>query len=285
MEQGGFEKVEGTDEHRQVKVKWIQEPLGEKPDREADQEPGQQGCEDNEYVLLCKSERRGAKEQAIYSEAEGRFIEALEALRSRIETGRLKDPQKIQRAIGRVQAKHPRVQRFYRLELTQPAEQAGEKKCALCWARRDQAYEEEAQLLGSYVLRTNRDHFSGPELWRMYMTLTRAEKGFKALKSNLGLRPNHHQIERRVEGHVFITILAYQLLRFIEYTLEQQGDTRCWRTIKRILQTHTYAPSFCPLAMEKSTGCAKRAFPYRATSRFTICSGSLGTNYPQKRVW
>ena len=145
-----------------------------------------------------------------------------------------------------MQAKHPRVQRFYRLELTQPAEQAGEKKCALCWTRRDQAYEEQAQLLGSYVLRTNRDHFSGPELWRLYMTLTRAEKGFKALKSDLGLRPNHHQIERRVEGHVFITILAYQLLRFIEYTFEQQGDTRCWRTIKRILQTHTYATLILP---------------------------------------
>ena len=62
------------------------------------------------------------------------------------------------------------------------------------------------------------------------MTLTRAEDGFKALKSDLGLRPNHHQIEGRVEGHVFITILAYQLLRFIQYTFEQHGDTRSWQS-------------------------------------------------------
>ena len=40
FEQEGFEKVEGRDEHRQVKVKWIEEPVGEKPGREADQEPG-----------------------------------------------------------------------------------------------------------------------------------------------------------------------------------------------------------------------------------------------------
>ena len=76
--------------------------------------------------------------------------------------------------------------------------------------------------------------------------MTRAEDGFKALKSDLGLRPNHHQLETRVEAHVFITILAYHLLRFIEYTLECQGDNRCWDTIKGLLETHTYATVIMP---------------------------------------
>ena len=76
--------------------------------------------------------------------------------------------------------------------------------------------------------------------------MTRAEDAFKALKSDLGLRPNGHHIEPRVEGHVFITILAYQLLRFIQYTLERHADTRCWQTIKRVLQTHTYATLILP---------------------------------------
>ena len=98
----------------------------------------------------------------------------------------------------------------------------------------------------AHVLRPNRNHFSRAEPWRLYMTLSRAEKGFKALKCNLGLRPNHHQIERRVEGNLFITILTYLLLRLIEGTLEQQGVSRCWPTIKRILQTHTYATLILP---------------------------------------
>ena len=283
FEQEGFEKVEGRDEHRQVKVKWIEEPVGEKPGREADQEPGQAGCEHKEYVLLCNSERRRAKEQAIYSGAEGRFIEALEALRSRIDAGRLKDPQKIQRAIGRVQAKHPRVQRFYRLELTPAGEPAEEKKGRLRWTRREQAYEEEAQLLGSYVLRTNRDHFSGSELWRLYMTLTRAEKGFKALKCDLGLRPNHHQIERRVEGHVFITILAYQLLRFIEYTFEQHGDTRCWRTIKRVLQTHTYATLIVPTGHGQIYRLRKAGIPEQSHKQIYNLFGIQWKKLPVKK--
>ncbi len=135
---------------------------------------------------------------------------------------------------------------LYSIELVEAAKGSKEKKCGLCWTRRDQACDENAQLLGCSVLRTNRHNFGGAQLWRLYMTLTRAEDGFKALKSDLGLRPNHHQIEPRVEGHVFITILAYQLLRFIEYTLERHGDTRCWQTIKRVLQTHTYATVILP---------------------------------------
>ena len=40
--------------------------------------------------------------------------------------------------------------------------------------------------------------------------------------------------------------MYYQLLRFIEYTLERHGDTRSWQTIKRVLQTHTYATVILP---------------------------------------
>ena len=44
------------------------------------------------------------------------------------------------------------------------------------------------------------------------------------LKNDLGLRPNHHRIERPVYGHIFISILAYHLLHHILYTLRLKGD-------------------------------------------------------------
>ena len=31
------------------------------------------------------------------------------------------------------------------------------------------------------------------------------------LKGTLGLRPNFHQLEKRVDGHIFISVLAYHL--------------------------------------------------------------------------
>ena len=78
------------------------------------------------------------------------------------------------------------------------------------------------------------------------MMLTRVEAGFKALKSNLGLRPIFHHREDRCDSHIFITVLAYRILHWIEYTLRQKGDTRSWTTIRRILQTHSYTTITCP---------------------------------------
>jgi len=46
------------------------------------------------------------------------------------------------------------------------------------------------------------------------------------LKGSLGLRSNFHQIETRVDGHIFISVIAYHLLRWIGYALEQSGDHR-----------------------------------------------------------
>lgn len=90
------------------------------------------------------------------------------------------------------------------------------------------------------VLGADRQGLTAESLWELYVTLTRAEDGFKALKSDFGLRPNYHQLEPRVDAHVFITVLAYQLLRSLLYRLEQKNDTRGWETIKRVVQTHAY---------------------------------------------
>ncbi|MFT5128819.1 MAG: hypothetical protein ACI8W8_002438, partial [Rhodothermales bacterium] len=84
------------------------------------------------------------------------------------------------------------------------------------------------------------------ELWRSYMVLTKAEAGFRCLKGQLGLRPNFHRLEHRVDGHIFISLLAYQLMRFVCYRLEQCGDRRNWATLREILGSHCYATTELP---------------------------------------
>ena len=94
---------------------------------------------------------------------------------------------------------------------------------------------------GNYLLKTNRKDLTEDEIWSMYVMLTRIENNFRDLKSYLGLRPNYHQIEKRVNGHIFISILAYHLLHSIEFTLRQAGDCSRWVTIKRLVSTHNYS--------------------------------------------
>jgi len=217
-----------------------------------------------ERLVLCSSKPRGNKEQGIFSNAEKKFLEGLEKLSVRIQKGRLKDPRKIERAIGAIHARHTRASKYYKVTYEPPKkEQAARSKKAgggpeksatvtvgtLTWQRKDQTPQSDAapdSLSGCYVLRTDRCDMSADELWHLYMTLSKAENGFRALKSECGLRPNYHQIEPRVDAHIFISILAYQLQRFILYTLEQQGDHRNWTTLRRVLQTHTYSTIVVP---------------------------------------
>jgi transposase len=79
---------------------------------------------------------------------------------------------------------------------------------------------------------------SAEDIWSLYMTLTRVEEAFRCMKSELGTRPVFHQIARRTEGHLFISVLAYHLLINIEYKMSKAGDTRRWSKIRKILKTH-----------------------------------------------
>jgi transposase len=58
------------------------------------------------------------------------------------------------------------------------------------------------------------------------------------MKSELGLRPVYHQKERRVDGHLFITALAYHVLTALRFKLRKQGMTQNWSTIRKGLSTH-----------------------------------------------
>jgi transposase len=65
---------------------------------------------------------------------------------------------------------------------------------------------------GRYLLRSNITHGRGAEeLWQFYIQLTEVEGAFKNLKDDLALRPIHHQLEHRIEAHIFVSFLAYCL--------------------------------------------------------------------------
>jgi hypothetical protein len=64
---------------------------------------------------------------------------------------------------------------------------------------------------GRYLLRTNLTEDDPASLWHMYMRLSEVEQAFKELKNDLGLRPIHHQLEHRIEAHIFVAFMAYCL--------------------------------------------------------------------------
>ncbi len=76
-------------------------------------------------------------------------------------------------------------------------------------------------------------------LWAMertYTSLTDVEAVFRSLKSELGLRPIFHQTQRRSDGHLFITVIAYQMVQTIRRRLAQQGEYASWASLRAILE-------------------------------------------------
>ena len=75
---------------------------------------------------------------------------------------------------------------------------------------------------GAYLLRTNLAAGTAEELWAIYMQLTEAEAAFRALKSELSIRPLFHQKESRVKAHVMVAFLGYALWVTLKHMLKRR---------------------------------------------------------------
>jgi transposase len=188
---------------------------------------------EQERYLFVRSPVRVQKDKAIRERFVARMQEGLKRLGRQVEQGRIKEPQKIQRRIGKLQERHKRGARFFRIELQ---EQGGSAR--LHWEVDAQRLQEAELLDGCYTLKTDREDIPEDTFWTLFTMLNRVERSFRYLKSSLGIRPNFHQLGKRVEGHIFISILAYHLLHAAEQMLLAHGDHRSWPTIKGELDTH-----------------------------------------------
>jgi hypothetical protein len=103
---------------------------------------------------------------------------------------------------------------------------------------------------GAYMLRTNLKAETAEELWSKYMQLTEAEASFRALKSELAIRPLFHQKEPRVKAHVMVAFLGYAL----------------WVTLKHLLQRRA------PIVPEPSVSGVNNAQPLSAMKALALLS-------------
>jgi len=193
----------------------------------------------NEKYVLCLSSERTEKDRAIREKQEKRFVSDLAKLEKRVENGQLVKPVKVGEAIGRLKERYPRVARYYKIGYDEEAKK-------LSWVVDEDKRGKAEKLDGSYLLKTDRNDLSAEEAWRVYILLTRAEKAFRDMKSPLAERPIFHQIERRVETHIFLCVLAYHLLVAIEKTLLDQGIHTSWGTVKETLSTHQVSTVVLP---------------------------------------
>ncbi|MBP8291044.1 MAG: IS1634 family transposase [Chromatiaceae bacterium] len=181
-----------------------------------------------EVRLYCHSTGREAKERGI----EQRFSTRLEADLQYLAEGlvlprRVKNYDKVLTRIGRLRQRHSRVARYYDIRLEK--DEASGKATALVWTR---IIPTEDTLPGVYCLRTNQADWDESTLWNTYTMLTDLEAVFRSLKSELGLRPLYHHNSTRVDGHLFISVLAYHLVHSLRIRLKAQGIHLSWESLR-----------------------------------------------------
>jgi transposase len=187
---------------------------------------------DDEQWLYCESEAKAAVASQMKQSFKKRFEEDLQKAASSLTKpkGRKKYPKVLER-IGRLKEKHKRISGCY--EVSVKASEDGETAISIEWKIIDGKMNE--KLTGKYFLRTNLVGMSPKELWNLYNILRGVEDAFRFMKSSLGLRPVYHQKEHRVDGHLWITVLAYHLIQNCLYQLGKQGINYNWKTIRTIL--------------------------------------------------
>jgi transposase len=197
-------------EEELLKDDWVQV----RPEVEVKQVAIPQG---EETYILCRTAGRKEKETAIRQRFCTRMEDALKRLAKTIETGRLKDRNKMERRLGRIQARHSQVNDLYQTDLRQTPE-----GLRLVWEIREERKVWRGLREGAYMLRTNIEAGTAEELWSRYMQLTEAEASFRALKSELSIRPLFHQKEPRVKAHVLVAFLGYALWITLKHLLKRR---------------------------------------------------------------
>jgi transposase len=163
-------------------------------------------AQDDELYVLAESRDRIAKERSMRR----RQLKWLWARLKKLSTMSLTREELLMK-LGAAKAKAPAAWRLIAVDVD---------KCAARFTYRLDRHKlaQVRRREGRYLLRTNLTESDPAKLWQFYLQLVEVEAAFKTLKGDLAIRPLFHQLEQRVEAHIFIAFLAYCL----HVTLGQQ---------------------------------------------------------------
>jgi transposase len=199
-------------------TKWIHCPCGvnaqerktDPPRTRAQEVPS--GIEGMRVIVIDSDERR-TYEQMRRQQAMERARQKLLKLTERVESGGLKQPEKIGAAVERIMQKHHGY-RYFEWKLDHGT---------LVFSEHQKHYESEKKIEGKYVIATSEKNLGVLDAVALYKELTDVESGFRQLKDVLALRPIDHQIEPRVKAHIFVAALALLVQRLLGRRLEAAG--------------------------------------------------------------
>ena len=159
--------------------------------------------QENELYLFAQSQDRLHKERAMRR----RQLKALWKRLGQLQNMKLKARELLLK-LGEARARYRPAWRLVDIQLPEPT---SEGIAAFSFSLNRQKLRQARRREGRYLLRTNLCGREPAELWQFYIQLVEIEAAFKNLKDDLALRPIFHQLEHRIEAHIFVAFMAYCL--------------------------------------------------------------------------
>jgi transposase len=222
--------------------------------------------------MYVESEEKRKKETSMSQKLRQRFEEDLDNIKNAFsKKGGTKKINKVWERIGRAKERNNRVSGRYEIEVEQENGIATELKWTI---KPDKVKDDKSK--GVYFIRTNYTDTSEEELWEIYNTIREVESTFRSLKSDLNIRPIHHQNDSRVEAHLYLTMLAYQLVNTIRYMLKKNNINYDWKNIVRIMSTQKIQTVKLPAAT-KVINIRKSSIPIKEAKEIYDATGCKST--------
>jgi transposase len=213
-----------------------------------------------ETYILCRSQDRREKEQAMHERFEKRIDEALAQVRASCQQRKWKK-EFIDRRIGKIMAQNSRAAGLFEVEVKEVDGHA-----VVSWTKNEKWREWATLSEGCYLLRTNVTDWSAEDLWQAYVQLTEAEAAFRIQKSDLRIRPVWHQKEDRVQSHILVCFLAYVLWKTLHQMAKagHLGDEprRIFDELGKISLVDVVLPT--PTGVEIRRRCVRRPTDHQA---------------------
>jgi transposase len=186
--------------------------------------------------MYVKSQQKRIKEQSINDKISSRFEQELKSFSDGLaRKGTTKKLEKVWERLGRLKEKYRLVSGKYTIDVISSGKLATE----IVWQKKTQQHAMDQDNNGVYFIRTNINQVHETMFWDIYNTVREVESTFRCLKSDLQIRPAFHQKDDRIESHIYLAILAYQLVNTIRHMLKAKGIHLDWRNIKRKMATQT----------------------------------------------
>lgn len=188
----------------------------------------------DDNVLMVDSDAKVLKEESMHKKTSDRYEQGLRAIKSGIEGKGVKNRDKVNKRLGRLNAKYAGMERLYLITFTY--NEKG-KATSMSWERNEEAEQVKELFHGKYFLQTSLDEKDPKNIWSFYNVIRTVEETFKTLKTDLDIRPIYHKSDQGAKAHLNLAVLAYWLVSTVKYRLRKAGINIRWEEMLRIMST------------------------------------------------